>query len=303
MKDFSVALQAHLDTGTTTMCFCWRVTRQDSVVQGFTEHDKDLTFDGTTFEAASGFTATAVESSLGLSVDNLDVEGALSSDTINEDDLAAGVYDNADVELWWVNWADVSMRTLVTEGKLGEVKRMQTAFNAELRSKADRLAQKTGRTYQRYCDADLGDARCKIDLEDSAYKGTGSISSVTDARNVVVSGIGSYSNDWFTLGKLMFTSGDNDGLTYEIKAHDSSSGSVKLELWLRPTFAIAPGDSFIIRAGCKKDHATCRDKFSNILNFQGFPFVPGNDVLMAYPIQGGANQNGGSIFADSGGNG
>lgn len=303
MKSFTTGLQNHLNTGATTMCYCWRITRTDGVVQGFTEHDKDLTFDGTTFEASSGFTATAVESSLGLSVDNLDVDGALSSDTINEDDLAAGVYDNADIELIWVNWADLTMFTTVTEGKIGEVKRMITAFTAELRSKADRLGQKTGRAYQRYCDTALGDARCSINLESSTYKGSGTVSVVSSAREITATGLTAYASDWFTLGKITFTSGLNDDLTYEIKTHTKTGSVVTFELWQRPTFSIAVTDTFQVRAGCRKDLATCRDKFNNVANFQGFPFIPGNDVLMAYPTQGGANQTGGSIFADSGGNG
>lgn len=302
MKNISDALQEHLDSGATTMCYCWRVTRNDGVVQGFTEHDEDLTFDDTTFEASSGFTATQVEQTLGLAVDNLDVDGALSSDTINEDDLAAGMYDGAGVELFWVNWADVSERVLVSKGSIGEVKRMQTAFTAELRSQSDRMAQRTGRTYQRYCDADLGDSRCKINLESGTYKGTGTITAVLDARNIVVSGLGSYASDWFTLGKITFTSGVNDDITYEIKTHSKSGSTVQVELWHRPAFTMEVGDTFAIRAGCRKDKATCLSKFNNVVNFQGFPFIPGNDVLMTYPIQGAPNQNGRSIFAD-GGNG
>lgn len=302
MKNISDALQEHLDSGATTMCYCWRITRNDGEVQGFTEHDKDLTFDGTTFEASSGFTATQVEQTLGLAVDNLDVDGALSSDTINEDDLAAGMYDGAGVELFWVNWADVSERVLVSKGSIGEVKRMQTAFTAELRSQSDKMGQRTGRTYQRYCDADLGDSRCKINLESSTYKGTGTVTAVIDARNIVVSGLGSYAADWFTLGKITFTSGVNDDITYEVKTHSVSGSNVNIELWHRPAFNMEVTDTFVIRAGCKKDKATCVSKFNNVINFQGFPFIPGNDVLMTYPIQGAPNQDGKSIFAD-GGNG
>ena len=56
MKQLSPSLQSHLDTGATTLAWCWRVTRGDGAVLGFTDHDRDLTFDGTTFEAATGFT-------------------------------------------------------------------------------------------------------------------------------------------------------------------------------------------------------------------------------------------------------
>lgn len=301
MKSIQTALQTHLDSGATTMFYCWLVTRSDGEVQGFTEHDTDLVFYGTTFLASSGFSATAIEQNLDLSVDNLNVDGALSSDTLNENDLAAGVYDGATVELFWVNWADVTQRLLVNEGTIGEVKRYLTAFSAELRSKANRLAQRTGRSYQRFCDADLGDSRCGVNLNSSTYKGNATTTLFDDVRTITASGLGSYSSDWFSLGKITFTSGLNNGLSYEVKTHSKSGSTVTVELWARPTYDIGVGDTFNIFAGCKKDLATCKAKFNNVVNFQGFPFIPGNDMLTAYPLQGAPNQSGGSIFAAPGG--
>ena len=104
MKTLSLEFSAHVASGTTTLAWCWRLTRRDGAVLGFTEHDRDLVFDGTTFEAAAGFTASALESTNGLNVDNLDVTGALSSARLDEGDLAAGLYDDAEIEIWRVNW-------------------------------------------------------------------------------------------------------------------------------------------------------------------------------------------------------
>ena len=120
MKALAQPLREHLESGVTTMCFCWRVTRVDGLVQGFTEHDEDLRFDGTTFLAASGFSASQVQQSLGLAADNLSVTGALSSASISEDDLAAGRYDDAYVELFWVNWRDPEQRLLQMAGYTGD---------------------------------------------------------------------------------------------------------------------------------------------------------------------------------------
>ncbi len=105
MRTLPAALQAHLDTGATTLCWCWRLTRTDGVKLGFTDHDRDLSFDSTTFEADSGFTASELASSTGLSVDGMEAEGALQSDHLNETDLAKGLYDNAVVEIWRATWA------------------------------------------------------------------------------------------------------------------------------------------------------------------------------------------------------
>ena len=119
MKTLPSGLQAHLDGGATTLCWCWKLTRRDNVVQGFTDHDRSLSFDGVTYDAVSGFTASQVESGLGLAVDNLTLAGALSSATLNEDELAAGLYDNAAIQIWRVNWAAVDQRVLMRAGTIG----------------------------------------------------------------------------------------------------------------------------------------------------------------------------------------
>src|SRR5262245_13979768 len=121
MKSIPPLLQAHLNTATTTLAWCWRITRNDGTRWGFTDHDRDLAFDGTQFEAATGFTASEIRDALGLSVDNLEVSSALKSDRLNEDDLAAGLFDDAGVEIWLVNWADTEQRVLMRAGRLRQV--------------------------------------------------------------------------------------------------------------------------------------------------------------------------------------
>lgn len=281
MKTVSPGLQAHLDTGATTMCYCWRITRTDGLVQGFTEHDEDLTFDGTTFLAKTGFTASQVQQTLGLSVDNMNVDGAVSSETINEDDLAAGKYDDAYIELFWVNWQDPSQRLISQVGYTGEAKRTGAAFSAELRGLTSRLGQTTIRTFQRTCDAQLGDSRCKIDLTSSTYKGSGTITEALGPRTHKASGLGGYDTDWFSQGVLTFTSGENDGVKIDVKEHvKDGSGNVVIELWYPPAFNLEAGWTFTITAGCKLTADICNAKFGNILNFQGFAKMPGNDFVL-----------------------
>jgi uncharacterized phage protein (TIGR02218 family) len=145
MKSLPPGLQDHLDSGATTLCWCWMIARRDGATQGFTDHDLPVAFDGVTCEAASGFTASEVQSTLGLAVDNLTVTGALSSATLNEHDLAAGLYDDAGIEIWRVNWASPDQRVLMRKGNLGQVSRGKTAFQAEVRGLAHRLNQPVGR--------------------------------------------------------------------------------------------------------------------------------------------------------------
>ncbi len=196
MKTLPAGLIAHLQSGTTTLCWCWRVIRRDGVRQGFTDHDRDLVFDGTTFEAAAGFDASEVRESLGLAVDNLEITGALSSSNLEEVDLAAGVYDDAEIEIYRVNWSDVTQRVLMRAGTLGEVKRAGTAFSAEVRGLSHYLQQPKGRLYQFTCDADLGDGRCRVLLAQAAYTGTGTVTAVTSERRFWASGLSAFASDW-----------------------------------------------------------------------------------------------------------
>jgi uncharacterized phage protein (TIGR02218 family) len=283
VKTLPAGLQTHLDSGTTTMCWCWKITRTDELVQGFTDHDEDVPFDGTTYLAASGFTASEVQSSLGLAVDNLTVSGALSSADLNETDLAAGLYDGADIEIWRVNWVTTSQRVLMHKGTLGQVVRGKKAFQAEMRGLAQQLNQPVGRVFGHGCDADLGDTRCGVDLANAAYHGTGAAATVIDNRRFSVTGLGSFADALFSGGKITWTSGANDGQSMEIKRHSLVGGVVSIELWQPMSETVAAGHAFTITAGCDKQFSTCKAKFSNAVNFRGFPYMPGNDIVVSYP--------------------
>lgn len=297
MKNISEDLRNHLDSGATTLCWCWKITRNDATVQGFTDHDTDLAFDGVTYEAASGFTASELQSSLGLAVDNLTVVGALNSSTINEADLAAGHYDDASIEIWRVNWSAPDQRVLMRKGSLGEVQRGRTSFQAEVRGLAHILNQPVGHAFGYSCDADLGDARCTIALATPSFTGTGTIATASDNRRFTVSGLESFADGWFTNGKLTFTTGANSGRAMEVKRHGVSSLGVSIELWQAMSEDVAIADAFSVTAGCDKQFSTCKTKFANTANFRGFPYMPGNDAVISVATQT-PTLNGGSRYGN-----
>jgi uncharacterized phage protein (TIGR02218 family) len=249
--------------------------------QGFTDHDCDLVFDGTTFEAAAGFSGSEMVEQLGLATDNMQVEGALSSARLADEDLEGGLYDDAVIDIFRVNWADPSMRVLMRTGTLGEVTRSGGAFSAEVRGLAHYLQQPRGRLFQYTCDADVGDVRCKVNLNAAAYRGTGIITSVESERMFTASGLASFQNGWFTRGLATFTSGAAEGQAMEVREHARRSGIVTIELWQPVRQPLSAGQTFVVTAGCDKHLTTCRTKFSNVINFRGFPHMPGNDFLTA----------------------
>ena len=290
MKNLSPELQTHLDDGTTTLSWCWRISRVDGVALGFTDHDRPLAFDGTAFEPESGFAASEIRAGSDLAVDAQDATGVLTSDRITETDILDGRWDNAAVELWRVNWADTSQRVLLRRGAVGQIRRGRMAFVAEVRSLAHVLGQTVGRTFQSGCDARLGDARCGIDLENGIYKGTGLVTDVLRDRAFMATGQLGFDAGWFSSGTLTWTSGANAGRVTEVLAHVLDGSIATLTLLEAPVRAIAEGDGFIARAGCDKRIATCSAKFANVANFRGFPNIPGQDAVLRYATTDGGHE-------------
>jgi uncharacterized phage protein (TIGR02218 family) len=290
MKALDPDLQAHLDDGTTTLAWCWRISRSDGITFGFTDHDRTLSFDGTDFEPESGLTASEVRAGSDLSVDAQDAEGVLSSDRITETDILDGRWDNAGVEVWRVNWQDTSQRVLMRRGAIGQIRRGRLAFVAEVRSLAHVLGQTVGRTFQATCDAALGDGRCRVDLESSAFRGSGTVIATLRDRAFTTSGLGGFDPGWFALGTLEWTSGANAGRRAEVLSHGIDGSAAAIALLEPPVRPIAVGDAFVIHAGCDKRLETCGTKFANVANFRGFPHIPGQDSVLRYATRDGGHE-------------
>ncbi|MAW80223.1 MAG: beta tubulin [Parvularcula sp.] len=289
MRSVDSNLLAHLDTGATTLATCWRIARRDGVVLGFTDHDRALTFDETTFLPETGAVGSALSSSADLAADNAEIEGALSASALSGEDLAAGKYDGAEVEIFRVNWAAPDQRLLLKKGVIGEVTRVGEAFRAELRGLSHKLEQPIGRVYQRLCDVNVGSAKCGVDLDQAAFKTSGAVTALRDAQSFTASGFSSFEDGWFAHGLLTWTAGANVGLSAHVKTQTQSGA---ISLWLPAGAAIEVGDAFTVTAGCDKRFETCRAKFSNAANFRGFPFMPGNDFAVSYPLKGEKNTGG-----------
>lgn len=278
------ALDFHLKTGTTGVARCWRVTRVDGVRYGFTDHDCDLTFEETVFRAGTGLSAAALSQTTGLSVDNTEAVGALSDSSITEADIFAGRFDGAEVEAWLVQWAEPENRVLQFRGSLGEITRANGAFSAELRGLAERMNVPTGRVYQKTCQAVLGDKACGFDLGTPGYVVEASVTT-SNGRAFTFEGLINFEPRWFERGRLRVLSGAAAGLSGMVKLDRVGNGVRSVELWDHLREAVAPGDTVRLTAGCDKRMETCRLKFTNLVNFQGFPDIPGEDWQVAHPTR------------------
>lgn len=276
-------LADHLAGGITTTCLCWAVTRRDGVEMGFTDHDRDLAFEGVVFRAGTGLTARALSQVAGLAVDNSEAVGALSDAGVRAEDLRAGRFDGAAVRLWQVNWQDVAAREMRFRGTLGEVVQAGAEFRAELRGLSEALNRTEGRVLQPGCDAVLGDVRCGVDLRAPDYGGVFTVQAVRERRVLVLPLEGGFAAGWFAQGTVRFIDGAAAGLGGSVKRDVWEPGVRLVELWEEPAILPVPGDRVDLRAGCDRLAATCRNKFSNFMHYRGFPHVPDEDWITASP--------------------
>lgn len=274
MKTISSELSAHLASEVTTLATCWKVTQTNGTVKGFTDHDSDLVVGSVTYMASTGFNPSAISHNADMALDHLDVAGMLDSASLTEADILAGLYDFAEIEIFQVNYADLTQGTLkLRRGWLGEVSVNKGRFVAEVQGLTQRLTKTIGELYSPSCRAELGDAKCTVNL--TSFTDTGTVTAVTDNRRFEASGL-SEAAGFFTFGKISFTSGLNNGLSMEVKAYEPGG----IELALPMPYTVQVGDGFSIVAGCDKSFATCVQRFNNAVNFRGEPHVPGTVRLL-----------------------
>lgn len=291
MRQLSETFAARLAAGAATLCVCWRLTRREGRVFGATDHDSPITFGDVDYLPVHGLAGASFESSNGLAPGRATAEGALDANFITEADLAAGLWDGARVDVWRVDWTAPADRVCIWSGRLSEITRTGGAFSAELVSLKADLERPVGRIYARACDAEVGDARCKVDLGAPAFRGEGVVTAALGGRSFLASGLPAFSDDWFTGGGLDWTSGANAGAAARVVRHVGGA-SAGIDLAAAPRFGVAVGDAFVVTAGCDKSFATCGAKFANRDNFRGFPHLLGDDALLAGPASDRANDGG-----------
>lgn len=286
MKTLEAGYAAHVASGATTLATCWKLTRRDGTVLGFTDHDLALVFGGTEYRPAHGLDGGEGVAKLGGQVDTSEVLGVLHSDAIREEDILLGRYDGAKVETWRVNWRNPQERDLLQHDTIGEIVREDGVFRAELRSPMQALNVRSGRIYHSLCDARLGDGRCGVDLEPPQYRAFAEVVAARDAFHLEVAGLGGFEAGWFGFGHVEWTGGKRVGLSDVVLAHEREGATDVLSFDRRVGDWAAAGDSLTVFAGCDRRLATCAGKFANVVNFRGFPHIPGSDYVLRHPRNG-----------------
>ncbi|MDM7850491.1 DUF2163 domain-containing protein [Pseudochrobactrum kiredjianiae] len=285
--------ESHLQGDVTTHCFAWILRRKDEEVFGFCDHDKSLPVHGINCFPQSGMNGSEAGSPLGLSVDSSEIEGALTSDALNDEDIERGLYDGATVETYLVNWMQPQQAVLLRSSVIGKITRSGMKFIAELKSSTALLDRVFGRRAKRGCDAEFADRRCGINPADPRYAGEGVVVRV-NGPDMIVSGLSVFAPHWFERGEVLWLGGKNQGSRNSVVSHLKQGEAASLILQDLPVYDVQAGDHFRVLAGCDKSFQQCRDRFANQENFRGFPHIPGNDA--AYSFAGGEGNFDGGVL-------
>jgi len=279
MKTLPSALAAHIATRNTTLATALKITRADGAVFAFTTHDIDDLVGGVTYLAKPGLAASDIVIAANAAVGNLQLSTLHDGSVFTTADILGGKWRNAAFTIFRYNWASISdgIDTLLS-GTLGEFTLLRNSVTAELRDFRQYLQQSVGDASSKTCRARLGDARCKKDV--TAFTYTGAITSVTNEQTFADSSR-TEAAQWFNEGEIVFTSGNNNGLSAKIKTF-AAGGHFGVAIPL--VLPVLPGDTYRAVAGCmKRVDEDCHTKFNNVLNFVGEPHRKGMNDLTAPP--------------------
>jgi uncharacterized phage protein (TIGR02218 family) len=252
-------------------------TLVDGTILRYTTADIDIVFSGNTYYSSKlKIDRRRIKYKVGVEVDSLELNiSATSSELVNNipflQGVASGMFDGATLKLertFMAVWGDTSAGTITLfTGKVGEVVLDRLTCKMTVRSLLFMLnTQMPKYMVQANCVHNLFDAGCTLNpasfVEAETAGSACTVSVITSASAKV--------DDYFALGKIVFTSGQNNGLSRTIK--DFTTGSFTV---IQPLpYAPAPGDTFNAYPGCDKSEATCLLKYNNLPNFKGFPYVP-----------------------------
>lgn len=244
-----------------------------------------ITFDGNTmqFEKVTVQTMTGAQDSKATMVlfPNSDDPNVAQTIQTFFSACSSGLFDGA---FMWILRIIISVPQnvigIVKEygGWIGQIKATRDKITIELNSIFQQMNLRLPkRTYSNACTHALYDAGCTVGRAGwtNGFTVNGTNASYP-VQIVQVSGYPSYRPaGTFNLGKVQFTSGLNTGLVRGIKADWGSA------FWLTAALPNIPavGDTLNVSAGCDKLLSTCINKFNNFPNFNGFPFIPQEQIF------------------------
>lgn len=273
-----------MSTNITTLAACWKITRTDGSILALTEHDRNLIIDNVEYCAKGGTYSSAVKTHSDLTNDNAEIEAALDHSSITPHDIHTGLYNDADIEMFFVDYTNTSNIHCRKGGKIGSISMKGNCFVAEVVGLADALNIKILQKYSKKCRASFCDRRCSLVADDNTIFDL-SITKITGPTSFISSDLAQFiltpnikTNNihkdnaihLISHGFITLTSGTNAGEAIEIQ---SCNAAGEIFLLSSASTALSACDSFNITIGCDKEFQTCCNVFQNRLNFRGEPHM------------------------------
>lgn len=263
----------------TRLALCWRLRRRDGVTIGLTSAARAIERDGLRYAAAPGMSPSAISSSDGFDVDSMTVDGLLSAAALSAEDVAAGRWADAQVELFAVDWSRPDSPAIaLTAGTIGAISQAATGstgwLRAELHGPTMMLAAAGPPVCSPTCRARLGDLDCGVDMD--VRRMDARVRSVDGATLRLEQALPDPSR--FSFGRVRVLSGPAAGLSATIAGADADRLTLNRP-WRMP---VEPGARVRVWEGCDRHFSTCVARFRNAEAFRGEPHVPGADALQRY---------------------
>lgn len=258
-----------------TVATFWRVMRRDGVTLGFTTHDRDLWFDGILHMANPGMVPSAIRRSADLEPDSAEVHGAFSHAAIAPEDLALGRFDGAQIMFGLVDWETLECAVLY-RGAIGRVTLQSGKFTASLLSRKAELERDSVPRTSPTCRAEFCGPGCTLSAHRFEHEAT---LTASDAQANHITVATTVDLPLLNGGRLRWLDGPLAGLTMGVLLVDGTTMTLADPLDAAPP----PGTRVLLREGCDRRLETCATRFANAINFQGEPFLPGNDLVTRYP--------------------
>lgn len=283
MKVLPLGWRDAIQAGVTHFAHAWRLTRQDGLVLCATNHDQDLTVGGQLFRASQALLESPADQTMSLSPGHAALSGALDLAGVREADIALGLWDQARVEAYLVDWLNPEHALPLWTGYVQAITQQDAHFEFQIQTLDPALNRTIGRLYSRSCDADLGDARCGVNLALPAYGVDGHVLAVSSDRALRLAISAPVDVLALTGGAVQVTTGPATGLHIGVGVAAQVAGGLDVQLLTPMPLAPDLGDGVHLQIGCDKQFATCRDRFANSLNFRGMPTLPGDEAALAGP--------------------
>lgn len=275
MKSISESLKSHIGQDVTTLTTCLKITRKDGFVLGFTSLDKELLFEGAAYKPDCGLEIGSLQNNVEVEAAEVSTGLVIDNENIKEHDILKGKFDDADMELFLINYQDVSAGKIpLFNGFISKITLSNGKADVEVKGLLDKLNRQVCQQYSSSCRAKFCDGKCGLNKADFTF--TGQVDSIDDNGRIYCNSLSTKENNYFNYGVLTFTSGANKDLSIEIK---SFYGGDIIPM-INPVYIPNVGDTFTIVTGCDKKFSTCVNKFNNAINFRGEPHIPGNDYIM-----------------------